>query len=129
MTAEPNTGYHFTQWSDGGACNPRLDTNVTTNTRVTAIFEINRYTVTFQTDGTSSASLNGMTAQQVDHGSDCSTVTAQAAAGWFFIKWKRGDADYSSKASLTVTNATEDMTLTAIFSPYRNPVKGWLRYE
>jgi len=41
VTAMPNTGYHFVQWSDGSTANPRTDTNVTANLSVTASFAPN----------------------------------------------------------------------------------------
>ena len=41
VTAAPNTGYHFVQWSDGGNAAARTDTNVTANINVTASFATN----------------------------------------------------------------------------------------
>jgi len=41
VTAVPNTGYHFVQWSDGLTKNPRTDMNVRANKCVTATFAIN----------------------------------------------------------------------------------------
>ena len=38
VTAVPNPGYRFTQWSDASTANPRTDTNVTANLSVTASF-------------------------------------------------------------------------------------------
>ncbi len=38
VTAVPNSGYVFTNWSDGMASNPRMDSNVTSNISVTANF-------------------------------------------------------------------------------------------
>ncbi|MDR3388561.1 MAG: protease pro-enzyme activation domain-containing protein [Rudaea sp.] len=48
VTAVPNTGYHFVQWSDGLTVNPRTDVNVTTNISVTADFAANVLTFTTQ---------------------------------------------------------------------------------
>jgi hypothetical protein len=39
VTAVPNTGYHFVQWSDGVKTASRTDTNVTADINVTAVFE------------------------------------------------------------------------------------------
>ncbi|MHC4497145.1 MAG: InlB B-repeat-containing protein, partial [Planctomycetota bacterium] len=47
VTAVPDTGYHFVNWSDGSTDNPRTDTNVTADIAVTANFEINTYTLTY----------------------------------------------------------------------------------
>lgn len=44
VTAVPNTGYHFVQWSDGSTANPRTDTNVTANISVTATFAVTQPT-------------------------------------------------------------------------------------
>jgi len=41
VTAVANTGYHFTNWSDGVLTASRTDTNVTTNVTVTAYFAVN----------------------------------------------------------------------------------------
>jgi uncharacterized repeat protein (TIGR02543 family) len=38
VTAVPNTGYAFVNWSDGATTNPRTDLNVTNNITVTANF-------------------------------------------------------------------------------------------
>jgi len=41
VTAVPNNGYHFVQWSDASTANPRTDSNVTANITVTATFAAN----------------------------------------------------------------------------------------
>ena len=43
VTAVPNAGYHFVNWSDASTANPRTDTNVMANVSVTANFAINTY--------------------------------------------------------------------------------------
>ena len=40
VTAVPDLGYHFVDWSDGSTLNPRTDTNVTANKSVTANFAL-----------------------------------------------------------------------------------------
>ena len=47
VTAVPDTGYHFVDWSDGLLTAARADTNVTANVSVTANFAINTYTLTY----------------------------------------------------------------------------------
>ena len=47
VTAVPDTGYHFVDWSDASTANPRTDTNVMVNVSVTANFAINTYTLTY----------------------------------------------------------------------------------
>jgi uncharacterized repeat protein (TIGR02543 family) len=62
VSAVPDPGYHFVDWSDGLTDNPRTDTNVVADVNVTANFAINTYTLTVFTSG------NG-TVQQPPH--DC----------------------------------------------------------
>jgi len=51
VTATPNAGYYFTQWSDGVLTAARQDTGVTANKSVTASFAAKRNTtVTIQSD-------------------------------------------------------------------------------
>ena len=40
VTAVPNTGYYFANWSDGSTNNPRTDANVIADISVTASFEV-----------------------------------------------------------------------------------------
>ena len=47
VTAVPNTGYHFVDWSDGVLTAVRTDLNVTANITVTANFEIDTFTLTY----------------------------------------------------------------------------------
>ena len=70
VTAVPNAGYHFVNWSDGSTQNPRTDTNVISNKSVTANFALT-LAVSGVTDGklyfdnviptfnTGAATLNG----------------------------------------------------------------------
>jgi hypothetical protein len=44
VTAVPNSGYHFVNWSDASTQNPRTDTNVMANITVTANFALNAST-------------------------------------------------------------------------------------
>ena len=44
VEAVPVAGYHFVQWGDASAANPRTDTNVTTDMTVTAIFALSTRT-------------------------------------------------------------------------------------
>ena len=57
VTAVPNTGYHFANWSDGSTANPRTDTKVTANISVTANFAINTRLLTVLKTGTGSGTI------------------------------------------------------------------------
>ncbi len=46
VTAVPDTGYSFVNWSDSSTANPRTDTHVTADISLTANFALNTYTIT-----------------------------------------------------------------------------------
>jgi len=74
------------------------------------------YSATFQTDGTAGATLTGATSQTVDHGTDCSTVTANAPTGYHFVNWTGTGGFASTDNPVLVSNVTADMTVTANFA-------------
>ncbi len=84
------------------------------------------YTVTF-TAG-SGGSLSGNTSQMLDHGGDCSTVFAQAGASYQFSNWTivsgSGNGSFSNlnQASLSITNVTGTIQVTANFSVFFIPI-------
>ena len=119
ITAIADTGYHFTAWSDGSTINPRIDTGVTTDLAVHAAFAINQYSVLFDTDGTTGAALTGELAQWVNHGDDCTTVTAIAPEDHYLANWLLEGKNYSADNPLMVEDVTSTMILTAKF--LRNP--------
>ena len=47
ITAVPNTGYHFVDWSDGVLTAARTDLAVTANVTVTANLAIDTFTLTY----------------------------------------------------------------------------------
>jgi hypothetical protein len=110
VTATPNAGYHFVQWSDGSTANPRTDTNVTANISVTASFAINTYTLTYTAgaDGT----ITGTSPQTVNHGANGTAVTATPNAGYHFVQWSDG----STANPRTDTNVTANISVTASFA-------------
>ncbi len=110
VEAIPDEGHHFTQWSDGLEDNPRTDINVTEDVSVTAQFEINTYTLEYDTDG--NGFIEGEATQAVEHGSDGSPVEAIPEAGYYFVDWSDGVTDNPR----TDENVTEDMSVTAHFA-------------
>jgi LPXTG-site transpeptidase (sortase) family protein len=82
VTAMPETGYHFVDWSDGSTSNPRTDTNVTADVSVTANFALNSYTVTFDPQGGAA-----VPSQTVDHGGLVSKPADQTRTGYIFGGW------------------------------------------
>jgi hypothetical protein len=110
VTATPNTGYHFINWSDGVLTASRTDNYVIEDLNVTANFAINTYTLTY-TAG-SNGTISGATPQTVNYGADGTTVTALPISGYHFVKW----SDNSTANPRTDTNVTGDITVTAAFT-------------
>ncbi len=110
VTAVPDTGYHFVNWSDGSTDNPRTDTNATQNLDVTANFALNTYTLDY-TAGTN-GSLTGTTPQTVNHGAAGTTVIAVPDANYHFVNWSDASTDIS-RADIGVTG---DLNVTANFA-------------
>ena len=110
VTAVPNTGYHFVNWSDSSVANPRTDANVTNNLTVTANFAINTYTLTYNagTNGT----ISGTTPQTVNYGANGSAVTAVPNSGYSFVNWSDG----STANPRTDSGVTNDLTVVANFA-------------
>ncbi len=75
------------------------------------------YTVDFQTDGTTGATLTGTTSQVIGVGADTTPVTANPPAEHYFVNWTKGGAFFSSDNPLTVTAVSANLTLVANFSP------------
>ncbi|MDD3647154.1 MAG: InlB B-repeat-containing protein, partial [Candidatus Dojkabacteria bacterium] len=109
VEAVANTGYHFLRWSDESTANPRTDSNVTGNISVTAIFEINTYTLTY-TAGPN-GSITGETVQTVNHGSNGAEVTAVPDSNYAFLNW----SDDSVENPRTDLLVEEDISVTATF--------------
>lgn len=74
------------------------------------------YTVTFQTDGTEGASIEGSVSQPVSLGASTTPVTATAPASHHFVHWTKSGAAYSTDNPLVVSNVTSPMALVASFA-------------
>ena len=109
VTAVPDDGYSFKQWSDGSVENPRTDQNVTADIDVTATFEINTYTLAYAADD--HGEIQGETSQTVEHGADGTQVTAVPDDGYSFKQWSDGSVENPR----TDQNVTADIDVTAAF--------------
>lgn len=107
ITANPNAGYHFTQWSDGNTDNPRL-VSVTQNATYTAQFATNSYAVSVQSSNTNMGSVSG--SGTYNHNSTA-TLTATAYYGYHFVQWQDGNTQ--NPRTVVVTDST---TYTAEFT-------------
>ncbi len=88
VTAVPDTGYHFVNWSDGSTNNPRTDTGVVASVTVTANFAIDTYALTYSAGA--GGTIVGTSPQTVSHGSNGTTVTATPNTGYHFVSWSDG---------------------------------------
>ena len=122
VTANAPAHYHFVNWTGTGGfvtttANPLTVTGVTQNMTITANFAITTHTVNFVTDGTAGASLTGATTQTVSDGSNSTAVTAVPPAHYHFVNWTgTGGFVTTTTNPVTVTNVTQDMTITASFA-------------
>lgn len=105
ISATPNTGYHFSQWSDGNTDNPRTVV-VTSDTTFTAEFAKNQYAIS-----TSVQSGNGTTyGDSIAEYQDQIQISAVADYGWQFSRWNDGNG-----SNPRTVIATEDKEFKAIF--------------
>ncbi|HIJ88660.1 MAG TPA: hypothetical protein HPP97_13440 [Desulfuromonadales bacterium] len=120
VSAMPNTGYHFVNWTGTGgfltsSSNPLTVANVTAAQNITANFAIDTYTLSFVSG--SNGTLTGAASQTVNYGASASAVTAVPASGYYFVNWSDGASFISSSNPLTLSNVTAAQTITANFAP------------
>ncbi len=84
------------------------------------------FAVNFQTDGTPGASLTGTTAQSIAPGGNCTPVTAVVPANYDFVNWTGTGGFVSAANPVTVTNVTQDMTITANYARHVGSVTAGL---
>ena len=106
LTAVPNEGYAFTQWSDGNKDNPRKVT-VTADATYTAEFALQIYVVSVTCDPQQGQVTGGGT---YPYGSEV-TLTATPNKGYEFTQWSDGNKDNPRKVTVTA-----DATYTAEFA-------------
>ena len=115
LTAVPDTGYHFVNWTGDltGTTNPD---SVTMNAdhSVVAHFAINTYVLTVTTVGNGSVSKDPDQALY-DHGMTVS-LTATSDTGWVFTGWS-GDASGSTNPLLVTMDASKTITATFSLAP------------
>ena len=106
LSASPNYGYHFTQWSDGNTDNPRTFV-LTQDTTFTAEFAKNGYTITTESSnnewGTTAGDTTALYLDDIQ-------ISATANYGYHFAYWS--DGNYSNPRTITVT---ENKTYYAVF--------------
>ena len=107
ISANPNYGYHFTQWSDGVTDNPRTFT-LTQDTSFTAEFAKNTYVISTESSnsewGTTAGDKSALYLEDVE-------ISAKANYGYHFVKWDDGN-----KQNPRVISVVEDKTYIATFA-------------
>ena len=118
MTAVPNTGYHFVDWSDGVLTAARTDLDVTANLTVTANFAIDTFTLTY-TAGAGGTHRPAYRPQTVDYGADGTPGHSSAQHRLSLRDWSDGvltaartDLDVTANLSVTANFAINTYTLT-----------------
>ena len=109
VTAVPNVGYSFVEWSDNVLTVSRTDLNITADKSVSAVFAVNEYNITYT--ASSGGTITGTTSQTVNHGDNGSPVTAVPNSSYRFVKW----SDDSTINPRTDSNVIESLAITATF--------------
>ena len=115
VAATANTGYTFTNWTEGGnavSTNASYTFNVSGNRTLVANFALNTYSITATADPTAGGTVSG--AGTYNHGASC-TLTATANTGYTFVNWTKNGTQVSTNASYTF-NVAEAGDYVAHFS-------------
>lgn len=110
VKAIPNFGYVFKQWSDGVTTATRQDTNVADDLAVTAEFDREMVTLTY--NASEGGYIDGEAIQVIGKGTSGNEVKAVASGSSIFVKWSDG----VTTTARTDSNVTESKTVTAIFT-------------
>ena len=89
ISAVPATGFHFVQWNDGNATNPRSIT-VVGNASYTAQFAANIYSIMVSSANPAMGSVSG--GGSYSHNATV-TLTATPVVGYHFVQWNDGNTD------------------------------------
>ena len=103
LTATANTGYTFTNWTEGGnvaSTNASYTFNVTGNRSLVANFALNTYSITATANPTAGGTVTG--AGTYNQGASC-TLTATANTGYTFSNWTENGSVVSTNADYTFT--------------------------
>ncbi len=106
LTATPNEGHKFVNWSNGSTDNPLVFT-ATEDVELTANFEAFTYTITVASSDETKGTVAGGGTYAYN---TTATLTATANEGYEFVNWSNG----SKENPLTIT-VKGDETLTANF--------------
>ena len=103
VTATPNTGFSFVNWTDGGtivSTNASYTFTINSSRTLTANFAIIQCIVTLSSSPTEGGTTSG--AGTFNYGSSVS-VTATPSSGYSFVNWTSGSTVISSSSTYTFT--------------------------
>jgi hypothetical protein len=112
LTATPNAGYSFTNWTESGSVvstSSNFTFTVLSNRTLAANFAVINYSVSASSNPVGGASITG--AGNYDHGASV-TLTATPSAGYSFTNWTESGTVVSTSSSITFT-ASSNRTLVA----------------
>ncbi len=124
------TGYHLDSWTIGygtptfvnasgypQTLSTTTDVTITGQATITPNFVLNAYSVNF---AGVNGRINGTVSQTINHGSNCTAVTAVPNTGFKFVNWTGTNGFVTTTANpLTVTNVTSAKDITANFGPVK----------
>jgi hypothetical protein len=120
VTAVPNAGYNFANWSDSVTTAARTDSPVTANKSVTANFVQINYTIS---GSTSAGGTVTCTPASVTYGQS-STCSVAINPGYTFTGFSANCGAPTTATSCTVSNVQSGQTVTASFSQIPYAING-----
>jgi len=120
LTANPTEGWGFVGWEgdlDGNE-NPKTIT-IDEDKSVTAVFEIQSFSITVQVEGKGNVTLNPEK-DEYTHGEEI-VATAEAEEGWIFSHWEGDITGDENPINITVDGYKN---ITAVFEENRTELKG-----
>jgi hypothetical protein len=101
VSATPNTGYTFTNWTENGnvvSTNANYTFTVTGNRTLVANFSQQQFTITATANPINGGTVTG--GGTFNYGQSC-TLTATPATGYTFVNWTKNGAQVSTNAAYT----------------------------
>jgi hypothetical protein len=114
VTATPNTGYDFVNWTENGtqvSTSPTYNFTVTSNRNLVANFVIETYTIAVIANPTAGGSVAG--GGTYNYNQNC-TVTATPNTGYDFVNWTENGSQVSTSPTYNFT-VTSNRNLVANF--------------
>ena len=119
VTAIPNSGYNFVNWTENGnqfSANASYTFAVTGNRTLVAHFSNQGYVITAMADPEEGGSVSG--SGTYEYGQNC-TITAAPNENYQFINWTKDDIEVSTESTFTFA-VTDSETFVAHFCYYDN---------